>query len=86
MADPKNIIRIIDGDSSRSIPKYCNGVLINKLTDGSVVLTFVHREAALQGDGKSEEKNTIIERILVDTDHLQKIIEAINNFSNTDEY
>lgn len=56
------------------VPKYCTAIGFEKTTKGFVIMSFVHQEA-----GNTTDHGVLIERIMVDSEHAKKMIEALEN-------
>lgn len=56
------------------IPKYCNSINFSKIND-NVMMTLVFSEPGV------EEQHTVIDRILIDKEHVKKMIKILSKVS-----
>jgi hypothetical protein len=69
-------------NADKRIPKYCNGIILNKLDNGNIILTLVAKEKIKKATGEIFDDNVIIERVIIDNNHAKKIAEKINELTD----
>jgi hypothetical protein len=79
----EQVQKILLGVSSpeKRIPKYCNGVIFGKLSDGGFILTFVAKEK-LDSEKDGKEESIVIERIYIDANHAKQIADTLSKLTN----
>ncbi len=59
------------GDPYRYVPKYCTSINFGVLPSKQIVLTLLYQE--------NQQDPTLIERVVVDLEHAQKIVEVLGD-------
>lgn len=83
MEKDQKIMTVIS-NSEKSIPKYATNVAISKLTNGSIIFTFIFQIPKLATEKEEAgQPGNIIETIIVDDSHAQKILGALDEAIKT---
>ena len=72
----------IIGDANRSVPKFCTSVNFSRLKNGDIVMQFLHSR---NNTSENNSTSVLIESIIVDGKHAQKIAEVLNTVIKEDE-
>lgn len=72
------------GDANKSVPKFCTSVNFSRLKNGDIVMQFLHGSNGMEND---EANNTavLIESVIVDKSHAEKIAEVLKKVIETNE-
>lgn len=60
-----------------NIPKYSNAVLFSSLSTGQLIISFAFNEPKNRDEVNAPSSGTLIQRILLDHDHIDKMIIAL---------
>lgn len=72
------------GDANKSIPKFCTSVNFSRLKNGDIVMQFLHSSNGMEND-ENNNAAVLIESIIVDKSHAEKIVEVLEKVIKTDE-
>lgn len=73
---PKEPVNVF-ADPNKRIPKYCTNTLIQKLSNGHIIISFLQNDAPNIGEKASIDGAVLIERVLFDKDHIDQFLKAI---------
>lgn len=72
------------GDANKSIPKFCTSVNFSRLKNGDIVMQFLHSSNGMENN-ENNNATVLIESIIVDKSHAEKIVEVLEKVIKTDE-
>lgn len=75
----ENKIKVIL-NSEKTTPKYATNVAISKLSNGSVIFTFIFKMPPFDAEIEdSEQPGNVIETIMIDESHAKKMLGALDD-------
>jgi hypothetical protein len=84
MGDEKKLYALtLAADPARRVPKYCTSILFSKLKNGQIILTLIENDGPK--DSVQEDQGVLIERILIDSDHAERMVTALKDMLEAKE-